>query len=96
MMESCEQKKPPFIRFERSVSVGNLLTMLVLAAAVFAWATTVEKIQAVHEIRLNEGDRTNMRLANEIAANRADIKESLREIKDELREISRHLRVSVK
>lgn len=92
MGSELQDKVKNWVRFEPSISLGNVITLILLASSVFVWATTVERSLAVHDIRLSSADAARARLHNDMAINRQELREALREIQLELRAINSYIR----
>jgi len=95
-MDDCTTTKKSWLRFEPTISLGNVLSLLVLAGAVFAWASTVERTLALHGLQLVNAKLANERVASEIVSNRTEIREALKEIKIELKDLNKQMRYSDK
>lgn len=86
-------KKRTWLRFEPTISVGNIVTIGAVAVSIFVWGSTVERTLAVHGVQIQNTQQTGLRLAAEIALNKTEINESLKEINTELKEISAQISV---
>lgn len=80
--------KPPGIRFERSVSIGNILSLVAMLAPMMLWGFQMHAdVQALK----TELPRIEQRQKDADAKQDQASAELKREIKDELRDVNRKL-----
>lgn len=86
-----EEREEQHWRFDRRISIGNLLTVVALTvAAATGWMTLTSRVDR-HDVQLEAQKQTNERVERDMLQLRSEIRADLSEIKGDVKRISERI-----